>query len=62
MDNPRRDQVKDVLAISNHDSVPGIGAALKSGDDISLGSEKIDDLTLTLITPLTAYDYFVLTH
>jgi hypothetical protein len=58
MQYPGWDQVADGFFAFDHQSVPGIIAALKSNDQIRLGSQEINDLAFALITPLSAdYDH-----
>jgi len=40
----------------DHQSMAGIIAALKPGDDIGFFGVKINNLSLALVSPLSAYD------
>src|SRR5690606_5012844 len=57
-----RDQVQHGLLAIDHQGVTGVVAALVTHDGGSLVGQQIDDLALTLITPLGAQDYDILTH
>jgi hypothetical protein len=41
---------------ANNQRVSGVISSLKTGDYIRLFSVKIDDFTLALVSPLSAYD------
>ncbi|MCY1541869.1 hypothetical protein D9M68_775780 [compost metagenome] len=57
-----RDQVQHGLLAIDHQGVTGVVAALIAHDGGSLVGQQIDDLAFTLITPLGAQDYDILTH
>ena len=54
--DPRGDQMQDVLLLTNDDRVPGVRAALIAHDDIGVLGKEIDDLPLALIAPLGTKD------
>jgi hypothetical protein len=45
--------VENILLISNNHRVTGIVSALAADDDIGLIGEKIDNLSLAFISPLS---------
>ena len=53
--DPRRDEVqREVLAVGEHDGVPGVVAALVAHDPLDLLTEDVGGLALALVTPLGA--------
>ena len=48
--------MEDGLLAVDHQRVAGVVAALKADDDIGVVGKQIDDLALTLVTPLRADD------
>jgi hypothetical protein len=50
----RGNKVEDVFGAPMNDRVPGIVAALAADNNVSLGSEHIDDFAFSLIAPLRA--------
>jgi hypothetical protein len=54
MEDAGRDQVEDVLALSDDDGVTRIRAALVARDDVDMFAEAVDNFTLPLIAPLGA--------
>jgi len=51
-EDARRHVVQRVTFITDGDRVPGVGAALETGDDVEALGEQIDDLALSFVTPL----------
>ena len=56
------DEVQDVFGSADDDRVASVGAALGSHDDVSLLGQEIDDLALTLVAPLDAYNNLYILH
>jgi hypothetical protein len=59
MEDSRWDQVKNNLFLAYDKGMTCIIAALKPYDKVGLLGEQINDLTLSLITPLGAYHHDV---
>ena len=55
-DDPGWKQVQGEVAVAELDRVPGVVAAVVSRDDVEAVGEKVDDLPLALVAPLTAQD------
>src|SRR5262249_20717261 len=49
-------EVQDRLLALHHQRVPGVVAAVVAHDHVGVGGEEIDDLPLSLVTPLGADD------
>src|SRR5262245_1897485 len=60
MGDARRNQVEHEFMIdsaaANDDGMAGVVAALIASDDVEMGGEQIDDLTLAFVSPLRAND------
>ena len=54
LEDSRGDAPKHILLSFKLKRVPGIGATLKTGDNIVLRSQHIDNLSFTLVAPLEA--------
>ena len=54
VEDPRGDQVEDVLLLADVHRVAGVGPALVARDDVDLLAEMVDDFSLTLVAPLGA--------
>src|SRR5207302_3493787 len=52
--NPRRDQVQHVFFLAQNDGVPRVVAALRADDDVRIFGQKINDLALAFVAPLSA--------
>ncbi len=48
--------MKDILPAVDNDRMAGIVPPLVSGNDVEVGRQKIDNLPLALISPLSTYD------
>src|SRR5206468_12442188 len=57
VEHARRHQVEHDRVVAAADAVPGVRAALVSGDDVGLLGQTIDDLSLALVAPLGAHDH-----
>ncbi len=44
------------VAVAELDRVPGVVAAVVAGDDVEAVGEKVNDLALPLVAPLSAQD------
>src|SRR5690606_31367479 len=56
-ENAAGNQVKYVFFILHLNAMTGVVSALVTGDDIGFLTEKIDNLSFPLISPLTAYGH-----
>ena len=56
MEDTGRDQVEDILLVSDADSVARIRASLVARNDVDLLGEHVDNLSLPLVPPLGADD------
>src|SRR5207237_10608628 len=56
VEDPRRDEVQDVLLALHDDGVTGVAAALEADDEVRLLGQDVDDLALALVAPLDADD------
>ena len=54
MEDPRGDGVQHVLDPVEFEGMPGIGPALKAGDDIIIAGENVNDFSFSLVSPLEA--------
>ena len=55
--DPRRDQVQDVLLRTDMDRVARIGATLVAQHPVHIAAEGVDDLAFALVAPLAADDH-----
>ena len=64
LEDTRRDRAQHILLPLKLQCMTGIGTALKTGNNIVLGSQHVDYLTLSFVAPLqTEQDiYFTLIH
>ena len=60
MKDARGDQVEDESLFSDSNRVSGIVATLIPGNDVELGGDDVDNLTLSFIAPLGAHDRDIL--
>ena len=49
---PEGDRVEDELLTVKNQGVPSVGAALKTGDDVVLRGENVNDLAFAFVSPL----------
>ena len=57
MQDPGRNEMKNIFAAVNDYSMTGVVTALIAGYYVEMSSKQVDDLPLTLITPLGTNDY-----
>src|SRR5262245_49499957 len=62
VENSRWNQMQDVPPVSNVDRVPGVVPALIARDAIAVLRHDINDLSLTLVTPLQTNNCEILAH
>ena len=44
--------MQDKLFTVENQGMPGVGAALETGDDVVLGGENVNDLAFAFVSPL----------
>ena len=54
--DPGRKEVEGEMAVGELDRVAGVVPAVVSGDDSETVGEKVDDFSLSFVTPLAAQD------
>ncbi len=54
--------MQDCFLAGNYERVTGIMTALEACHCGSLFGQQVNDLSLALVAPLRAYDYYVLSH
>ena len=60
--NPGWNQMEDVPLVSDVDGVPRVVSALITCDAVEFLRENVDDLALSLIAPLDAYNCEIVFH
>ncbi len=54
--DPGRQEVQGEVAVAELDRVPGVVPAVVAGDDVEAAGQKIHDLPLAFVAPLSAED------